>query len=130
MSFQSFCTRMATPDTIPDQLVESDKPFNDDIATRVNSLCDIMMNKMNILDRVNVSFIESAMEDPARVEFLMNRFNMNPEDPSTAGNVPDDLLIVFSRRLYQKEFHQLTAEQQSIIKILSVYICISTQDGD
>ena len=77
---------------------------------------------MTILNRIEIPFIEEAFRDMDRVERLLAAYNQ--------GDVPDYLLKTFAEKLYGSEFTSLNPDQQSIIKILSVYICISIQDSN
>ena len=115
MKFLPFCQRISTPFIVVEPVQVSEMP--EDIAKRVKALCDIMKLKMDKLERVEIPFVESLFQDIDKVEDIMEKeYN---------GDVPDYLLHNLSTNLYGQEFASLDADQQSIIKTLSVYICIS-----
>jgi hypothetical protein len=120
MVFSQFCKRLATNEAITDTMNVTD--VNDDVKGRAHALCQIMKPKMDILDRIEIGFIEEAFRDMDRAEKVLAEYN--------DGYVPDYLLKTLSETLYGHEFTSLNADQQSIIKILSAYICISIQDSN
>lgn len=123
--FQEFCLSIASGEHLNEPGPESSALYAEhdvDLKQRADALVEIMKNKMGILDRVPIPFIEEAFIDHDRVEMLLKNFRN--------GDVPDYLLIVFSQRLYGREFADLTVEQQAIIKTLAMYICISIQGGN
>lgn len=117
MIFSKFCKQFATPVIVTDDLELSETP-SEDVIKRVNVLCnEIMKPKMDILDKIEISFIEARLQDMEHVEdVLEHHYN---------GDVPDYLLHMLSTNLYGSEFNQLNLDQQAIIKTLSVYLCIS-----
>lgn len=121
-SFQEFCNRTATDEHVTEKIAPvcfADPEFE----KRVNALCEIMQNKMAHLDRIHIPFIESKFEDMNCVAELLDSFYSD-----YGGQSLDYIVSKFSTRLYHASFHELTLEQQAIIKILSAYICISIQD--
>ena len=116
MKFLQFCQRITTPFIVVENL-SNDAEMTPDVRGRVSVLCHIMKPKMEILDRVEIPFIEALFHDMDVVEDIMEQeYNCN---------VPDYLLREFSTELYGLDFASLNADQQAIIKTLSVYICIS-----
>ena len=120
MVFSQFCKRLATNEVIAETMNVTD--VNDDVKGRAHALCQIMKPKMGILDKIEVGFIEEAFRDMDKVERLLTEYN--------DGEVPDYLLKTLSATLYGPEFTSLNPDQQSIIKILAVYICISIQGSN
>lgn len=120
MVFSQFCKRLATNEVIAETMNVTD--VNDDVKGRAHALCQIMKPKMGILDKIEVGFIEEAFRDMDKVERLLAEYN--------DGEVPDYLLKTLSETLYGPEFTSLNPDQQSIIKILAVYICISIQGSN
>lgn len=119
--FDKFCKRITTNEQISTALnvTEVDK----DVRERAHALCDIMKPKMTILDKIEIlPFIEAEFQDMDRAEQLLAEYNQ--------GNVPDYLLKTFSEKLYGSDFTTLNTDQQSIIKTLSAYICISIQGSN
>ena len=121
MLFGQFCKQFASNELITEPFTDSETA-PDDIKARAQVLCDIMMPKMDILDKVEVVFIEAALQDPEYVESTLAQYNQ--------GDIPDYLFKKFSETLYQTPFQELTLEQQSIIKTLSAYICVSVQGSN
>ena len=120
MVFSQFCKRLATNEVITETMNVTD--INDDVKGRAHALCQIMKPKMDILDKIEIGFIEEAFRDMDKVERLLAEYN--------DGEVPDYLLKTLSATLYGPEFTSLNPDQQSIIKILAVYICISIQGSN
>ncbi len=122
MNFLDLCKRVATNEHISEiiQCDEDKVPY--DIKQRVDALCDIMRNKLDILNNIEIPFIEAAFSDMERAEKLLSEYN--------DGDVPDYLLKELSTRLYHENFHELDVTKQSIIKTLSAYICISIQGSN
>jgi len=121
MLFGQFCKQFASNELITEPFTDAETA-SDDIKARAQVLCDIMKPKMDILDKVEVVFIEAALQDPEYVESTLAQYNQ--------GDIPDYLFKKFSETLYQTPFQELTLEQQSIIKTLSAYICVSAQGSN
>ena len=125
VSFQQFCNQHASGEWITDQLDTASFEFSKeyDMPTRIRSMIEIMKPKVNIVDKINVPLIESASADISEVESKLKDFNN--------GDIPDCILVELSNGLYgesDQPFTSLTIDQQNIIKILAVYICISAMD--
>lgn len=118
MIFTDFCKRVASSEAIKQLDV---KPVNEALEKRVNVLCEIMEPKMDILNRVEIPFIEEKFMDMDYVTKILSEYNQ--------GDIPDYLLKTLSERLYKTEFTALNSDRQSIIKTLSVYICILDTHG-
>jgi hypothetical protein len=118
MIFTDFCKRVASSEAIQQLDV---KPVNEALEQRVNVLCEIMEPKMDILNRVEIPFIEEKFMDMDYVAKILSGYNQ--------GDIPDYLLKTLSERLYKTEFTALNSDRQSIIKTLSVYICILDTQG-
>ena len=113
MIFSAFCKRVSTYDMITQLDV---KPVNKELEKRIDVLCEIMEPKMEILDRIEVPFVENKFVDIEYVSKILSTYNQ--------GDIPDYLLKTLSQRLYRTEFTALNSDRQSIIKTLSAYICI------
>lgn len=85
--------------------------------TPVSSLITIMRNKMSILDKITIKFIEEAFDDMDKVQKALDENTEN-------GEIPDGIINHLSIELYHKSFNGLTEEEQAIIKVLSCYLCI------
>ncbi len=120
MVFQQMCNRVATRERIDEDIIVDETSVPDDIKGRTHALCNIMRTKVEILDRIEIPFIDKAFEDIDKAEHLLMEYNH--------GDIPDYLLKEFSTNLYHQEMKDLTDDQQSVIKVLSAYIIIAHQD--
>ena len=114
MIFEQFCKYHATNEQISSIDV---KDVDRNVQERAHALCQIMKPKMEILDKVNIPFIE-------------NEFNKTPNElykvlnPTCHGEIPDGLMNVLGQELYQKHFNDMSVSEQAIIKVLAVYLMI------
>lgn len=122
MYFQEFCNMVATTERIDDDLNVDESVVTDDMKRRAKALCSIMSTKVDIADRIEIPYIESAFQNLSKAETALQLYN--------DGDVPDYLLKEFSTNLYHQELKELTDEQQNIIKTLAAYICISIQSSN
>lgn len=113
MKFKEFCKQKATIGKIDNISDSTVVPV--EYAVAVESLITIMKNKLDVLDNINVPFIEAAFECDYE-SILDNKL----ED----GDVPDGIINRLSEGLYGKSTLDLNEDEQEIIKVLSVYICI------
>lgn len=114
--FKALCDRLATSDKItitePEDPNVVEIPF--DLESDITALVDMIKPKMKRLDRVHIGFIEHVFDDLNRVNQIMKEhYDMN---------VDDGVSYALSRYLYDKSFNDLEADEQSIIKVLAVYI--------
>lgn len=122
MYFQEFCNMVASTGRIDDDLNVDESVVTDDMKRRMKALCSIMSTKIDIADRIEIPYIESAFQNLGKAETALQSYN--------DGDVPDYLLKEFSTNLYHQELKELTDEQQNIIKTLAAYICISIQSSN
>lgn len=122
MIFDQFCKQIASNELLTDPIVCSEDDADDILKERAQALCGIMRLKMNKLDRIEIPFIEENLKDLNRVEQLLSEYNQ--------GEIPDYLLMTFSEKLYGIPFNELNIDQQSVIKTLSIYICVSIQSSN
>lgn len=120
MIFQQLCNRVATRERIDEDIIVDETSVPDDIKGRTHALCNIMQTKMEILDCIEIPFIDNAFADMDNAELLIQGYNH--------GDIPDYLLKEFSTKLYHQEMKDLNDDQQSVIKVLSAYIIIAHQD--
>lgn len=114
--FKALCDRLATTDKItitePEDPNVVEIPF--DLESDITALVDMIKPKMKRLDRVHIGFVENVFDDLNRVNQIMKEhYDMN---------VDDGVSYALSRYLYDKSFNDLEADEQSIIKVLAVYI--------
>ena len=117
MFFEQFCMNVASDIHITEPLNDVSQVPSYDIQSRVHNLIKQLVYKMDILDHVHVWYVENALSDMTEVEEKLKSFNN--------GDVPDWVINELSTNLYRQSFQELNKNQQSIIKTLAVYICIS-----
>ena len=113
MIFQTFCNRTASKERID---VSSINPVPDRYKKAVDSIINIMKDKTEIFNVIEVPFVEVAFNDQDFEQIL--------EDKLTDGEIPDEIICKLSAGIYNKAITQLTDSEQAIIKVLSTYICI------
>jgi hypothetical protein len=116
--FKAVCDRLATGNKItikePEDPNVVEIPF--DLESDITALVDMIKPKMNRLDRVHIGFVEHIFDDLNQVnQILKEHYDMN---------IDDGVSYALSRYLYDKSFNDLDADEQSIIKVLAVYICV------
>lgn len=114
VSFQKFCLDKTTRIPFDDQ---EDRILEDKYVDILDITIRNLRNKRDIFDRVNVAYVENAITSD---DFLTK---LNEKLPD--GEVPYMVIKRLSEGIFKKKPHELNVEQQSIIKILSIYICIS-----
>lgn len=112
-SFMKFCKDRVT-DT-PLTVTAAEIP--DKYKKIVNSTIQIMKNKKDIFDSINIPFVEGVFVDG---------FEKILEDKLDDGEIPDGIVHNLSTGIFGEYPVNLTKEQTAIIKILSVYICIQS----
>lgn len=112
-SFMKFCMDHAT-DTI---LNVSETEVPDRYKKSVNVLIQLMVNKKDIFDSINVPYVENVFEDD-----YLDILESNLEN----GDVPDGIIYALSMGIFEKQPIDLCEDQTAIIKILSTYICIQS----
>ena len=112
MMFEQFCLTKATKEPLfPGD--ETEIPERYKVA--VDSLIEILKNRVEVLDRVNVPFVEAAFSTD---------YEKILEEKLPDGEVPDSIIKHLAAGLYHNYPSRLDSNQQAIIKVLSVYICI------
>ena len=112
MKFEQFCLRKAYKGPLePGDSAEIPERY----AVPVESLISTLKNKVHILDKVNVPFVEAVFDDD--YESILG-------EKLVDGEVPDGIIIRLSEGLYNNYPSKLDSNQQAIIKVLSAYICI------
>ena len=87
----------------------------------VDGVINTMKNRINNAKTSNVAFIEKCFDDND-VADIMRQKMINNELPD--GEVPDGIINKLSMSLYEKPFNDLSNDEQSIIKVLTVYIIV------
>jgi len=113
MYFLQFCKSITKQEicTMPD--------VNDCVDPRIMDRAEILFKQMrtktNIFDRIEIPYIESELQDQDKVQRILMQYN--------DGDIPDYLFRKFSE-LFHKPFNDLNIDEQSIVKTLSVYVCM------
>lgn len=81
-----------------------------------NTMVNMMKNKAEIFDVINVPFVEMVFDNGDYENILDSKL--------IDGEVPDGIIHVLSRGIFKESPVNLTKNQSAIIKVLSVYICI------
>lgn len=118
MAFLEFCLSKANGDQFDSPFFTEDHdvvsiPPKYEGPTKV--LIKNMKIKRDILDRVNIPYIESAFEGDYK-----SILDEKLED----GEIPDPLIEHLADGIYGDKINNLDYNQRAIIKVLSVYICI------
>jgi hypothetical protein len=113
MKFKEFCLTKAT--TSPFNITDVEINIPERYKTPTESMIEIMKNKIEILDKINIPFIESAF-DQNYVTILKEKL---PD-----GEVPEGIIIRLSDGLYGCHPSKLNEVDGAIIKVLTTYICI------
>ena len=109
-SFQKFCNSKATdlPITFdPDNVIVEEK-YLDILDVTIKDL----RGRREVFDEINVVYVENAIN------------NVNLEEIADM-DIPDGIFVRLAEGIFKKKVSELNADQQSIIKVLAVYICIS-----
>ena len=121
MSFKNMCLKYASDEHI--QVDDTSLNIPDGYKRFVEWLIAYMKPKMHSLDTISIDFIEKYFEDVDDLTKLLND-NTNDEE------IPDSVINVLSNELYDgKSVDELTDDEQAIIKVLSVYICIQKSNS-
>lgn len=115
MNFQEFCKKTASKNVISIDKTITNCVLDERYKVAVESLVAIMKNKMGILDKVSVPFIEAAFDEDY-TSILKEKY---PE-----GDIPEEIMVYLSEALYHTHPSVLDEVKSSIIKVLTTYICI------
>lgn len=109
-SFQRFCMNKATdlPITFdPDNVIIEEK-----YANILDVTIKDLKGRRDVFDNVNVVYIE-------------NKINSVDFEAIADMDIPDGIFVRLAEGIFNKTISELNVEQQSIIKVVAVYICIS-----
>lgn len=115
MNFQAFCRKYATEGDFSQMPPMHCKvPEKYEVATKV--MIDMMKNKRDGFDRINVPFVEMCFEN--------NDYEKLLEEKLPDGEIDDAIIIRLSEGIFNEQPAALDVNQASIIKVLATYICI------
>lgn len=113
MNFLEFCkSRVSDKELIVDM-----EDIPDRYKKATDSMINIMKNKRDIFDKINVPFVEQAFD--CDYEKIL-------DDKLVDGEIPDGIIHDLSVGIFNDLPVDLSKDQQAIIKMLSTYICIQS----
>lgn len=113
-NFKKFCLNIASPQHV--DIDESITEIPDVYQKRLDVLISNMKNKMEIINRISISFIEEAFDDADDTFQVL--------DSNDNGDIPVGIISKLSKELYHKSFNTLADDEQAIIKVLACYLSI------
>jgi hypothetical protein len=115
MRFYQKCQYLAT------QMILTTDPDNfdypDSLSKNVKTLISNIKPKLDILDKINIPYIENVFD--TKPEVLKKTLQ-----ESCNCDIPDGLINTLAKGLYSKDFNTMDISEQAIIKVLSVYLMI------
>lgn len=118
MNFQEFCLSKADGSLLSDPFFTEDHDrvsVPEKYSGPVKVLIKNMRNKVEIFDKVTIPYIENA---------FTNDYPNILEEKLDDQEIPNALIEELAYGIFDKKINDLTENQRSIIKVLSVYICI------
>ena len=114
INFRKYCinnTRSAkvTIPSVTNEVPEMYKPTMERVLTDLSG-------RVALFDRTPVPYIQDTIDRIVDMEKALS---------PTKGDIPDSLIETISTRLYGKSFNNINADEQSIIFIISLYICVA-----
>lgn len=116
MIFQQFCNSLVTTNDFSSVDV-TDQIIPDEYTDGTKGVIECTKHNRDVFDRIELSFVESAFRD--RTKYLEKLANI-PD-----GEIPDGIINKLSSEIFKTNAKELNVNQQAIIKVLAIYICIS-----
>lgn len=121
MGFRQFCKRIATDDTInitiPEDPMTVEIPYN--LENTINVLTNMLKPLKKRFDTISVPYVEKYFNDMENVFKIM--------DEEYNNDVDDGIPYALSMYLYDTQFNELSADDQAIIKVLTVYLLVQNK---
>jgi hypothetical protein len=121
MGFRQFCKRIATENTI--EITIPDDPMTVGIPFNLESPIQVLTNTLKPLkkrfDSISVPYVEKCFSDMEKVFKVM--------DEEYDNDVDDGIPYALSMYLYDTQFNELSADDQAIIKVLTVYLLVQNK---
>lgn len=114
INFQTFCDVRTVDVKITLPLVTDEVP--EVYKATMDRVLKDLSNRVELFDRTSVPYIQDTIEKVADMDKALEH---------TSGDVPSAILENVSTTLYGKSFNDVTIDQQSIIIIVSTYICVA-----
>lgn len=115
MDFLTYCKKVATNDHV---VITDDRNVPEQYEQVTNVTITILKPKMSRLDRIEIPFINAKLNSYETISDVI-------EEKLNGDDVPDGILNTLSDGLYGKSFNDLTIDEQSIIKVVGIYLIIS-----
>lgn len=115
MNFKRLCELIATNAHIDTD--ETDLDIDPSVKSRMDVLISNVKPKLHVLDKTEFKYIENVFTMPDDVLHKALRDSCNFD-------IPDGIINHLSMSLYDKTMNALTVSEQSIIKVLAVYLMI------
>lgn len=115
MDFLTYCKKIATNDHV---VITDDRNVPEQYEQVTNVTISILKPKMSRLDRIEIPFITAKLNSCKTITDII-------EEKLNGDDVPDGILNTLSDGLYGKSFNDLTIDEQSIIKVVGIYLIIS-----
>jgi len=114
IDFRKYCINntLATKVTISpvtDEVPEMYKPTMERVLTDLSG-------RVSLFDRTSVPYIQDTIDRITDIDKALS---------PTKGDIPDALIETISTRLYEKSFNDINTDEQSIIFIIALYICVA-----
>ena len=116
MKFATLCRNLSTGNHLTTDPDIMDYP--DHLTDVIESLIHYVKPKRNILDKVEIPFIEKTFTGNTDQEVR------DMLDKSCNCEIPDGIINTLSTRIYDKQFNEMSVSEQSIINVLAVYLMI------
>jgi hypothetical protein len=116
MKFATLCRNLSTGNHL--KTVSDTFEYPDQLKDVVDSLVHYVRPKRDVLDKVEIPFIEKTFtsKTDAEVREILEK--------SCNCEIPDGIINTLSTRIYDKSFNEMSVGEQSIINVLAVYLMI------
>lgn len=115
MYFQEFCDKIANDGVTELPYIV---PLSDEFREPAKVLVDIVRPKLYRLDTLKITFIQNKFDDMSEV--------FDTLEEVYKGEIDDSVVTYLSESLYSKLFNELNVKEQSIIKVLAVYLMLQS----
>lgn len=118
MMFIDFCRSLTDGSKVEEDIFNSETnstSIPSQYEKAANILIKNMKTKRDIFDKINVPYVENA---------FTGDYSIKLNDKLNNHDVPNELIAGLSFGIYGKNFNMLSDDERTIIKVLSVYICI------
>ena len=115
MDFLTYCKKVATNDHV---VITEDRNVPEQYEQVTKVTINILKPKMSRIDRIEIPFITAKLNSYETITDVL-------DEKLDGGDVPDGILNTLSEGLYSKSFNDLSIDEQSIIKVVGIYLIVS-----